>query len=175
MTDTEENTLVNNQSEEKELSPEQKLLEELASDEYGYDLRNWKEAGITEDEIRKRYETCAQENDYPNISASRYFGFVLPKLKTEFNIPVEKIVEVIMQSRDKNYRKLKGGCAGAVKHGLKMYLMNKTEKNLEYPKRSYEEYVRYCKSLNEQSSPKEYFWDLAKKEFKEKAKWTSMR
>lgn len=154
-----------NQNVSRTDTREQVLLEELASDEYGYDLRNWKETGINEEEIRKRYETGDKESDYPIISASRYFTFILPKLKTEFNTPVENVVDVIMQSRDRNWRKLKEHWADAAKQGLKIYLRDKAERNLDYPRRSYEEYVRYCNLLNEQTFPKEYFWNLAKKEY----------
>lgn len=150
-------------------SEEQKLLEELASDEYGYDLRNWKEAGITEDEIKKRYAVCDRENDYPIVSASRYFTWVMPKLKTEFNTPVEKIVEIIMQSREKNWKQLKQYVAEDVKTGLKRHLQNNKRKDdriMNYVKRQYEEYIRYCKHLNELPVSKEDFWNLAKKEFK---------
>ena len=167
-----------NQSSVENISyeKEQVLLEELASDEYGYDLRNWKEAGITEEEIRKRYETCDRGSDYPVVSASRYFGFIFPKLKTDFNTPVEKIIEVIMQVKDRNWQKLKQHALEGAKTGLKWYIQNKEikdERTSGYTKRSYEEYVKYCKVLNEPSVSKESLFDLAKKEFekqKEKEK-----
>lgn len=149
---------------------EQVLLEELSSDVYGYDLRNWKEAGINEEEIRKRYETCNKENDYPIVSAFRYFTWVMPKLKTEFNTPIEKIIEKIMQAREKNWRKLKECWIGDMKQGLKLYFRDgKREKQLEYPRRCYQEYTRYCEALNEPVLPKKHFWDLVKKEFEKES------
>ena len=158
-------TQTNNQSSVENISyeKEQALLEELASDEYGYDLRNWKEQGITEDEIRKRYESCDRENDYPIVSASRYFTFVFPKLKTDFNTPVEKIIEVIMQTREKNWQNLKGHTLEGTKTGLKWYIQNKEikdERTSGYTKRSYEAYVKYCKVLNEPSVSKQSLFDL---------------
>lgn len=161
------NNISANQNVSHTATKEHALLEELAKDEYGYDLRNWKEAGINEEEIRKRYETCEEENDYRVVSASRYFTWILPRLKTEFNTPVEKVVEIIMQARDKNWRKLKEHWVSAVKQGLKIYLMDKREKTLEYPRRSYDEYVRYCNLLNENALAKEHFWNLAKQEYQE--------
>lgn len=163
-----ENNTPNNQYQppdrKVELSPCEKLLDELARDMYGYDLRNWKEAGITEEEIRKRYEFCTQGNDYPIVSASRYFYCVLPELKTKFSVPVEKIVEIIVQSRDRNWSKLKESWADEVKWGLKMYLKHKQERDLEHIKRNYEDYARYCNLLNHLVLPKEHFWNLAKQE-----------
>lgn len=123
--------------------PKEKLLEELATDRYGYDLRNWRVSGITEDEVRRRYNNDG--DGFPNASASRFFELVLPTLKEKHNVPTEDIVNIIMSNKEGNLRKLKRGWIESVRwhyqHG---------DDEREHPRpSSHELYAHVCEALGE--------------------------
>lgn len=140
----------------------QGLLEELTSDVYGYDLRNWDERGITEETIKERYENC-KKSDFPLVSASRFFSYVLPRLRSVYNTDVEKVVDIMMASREKNWKELRKDWLNSLKRVLKIYFEDPEEPNRDYLKSCYEEYVRYCEILNEKPLSKRKIYDSVKK------------
>jgi len=103
----------------------QSMLRELATDVYGYDLRNWREAGITPEEIRLRYEhpelnrrdeyvwnpkkLCHEARLLPDaekrfpVVDSRYFTWILPRLR-KAGVPTETVVKILIENREKAWR-----------------------------------------------------------------------
>lgn len=140
----------------------QGLLEELTSDVYGYDLRNWDERGITEEAIKERYENC-KKSDFPLVSASRFFCYVLPRLRSVYNTDVEKVVDIMMASREKNWKELRKDWLNSLKRGLKIYFEDPEEPNKDYLRDCYVEYVRYCVLLNKKPLSKRQIYDSVKK------------
>jgi|GEM_PF-6024226 len=143
----------------------QVLLEELESDVYGYDLRNWDERGITEDTVKERYENC-KNSDFPLVSASRFFSYVLPRLRSIYNIDVEKIIEVMMASKEKNWKKMGKEWLNSLERGLKIFFEDPEDPNTDYLKGCYEEYIRYCKVLKQKPLAKKHIYDSVKKYIK---------
>lgn len=152
----------------KEMS-EQVLLDELSYDVYGYDLRNWDERGINEVTIKERYESC--NKNFPLVSASRYFTWVLPTLKIGFKTDVVKVVEVMMASREESWKELRQYCLSDLKQGLKRYFEDPKYANKDQLKGLYEQYVRYCEVLNKKPLAKRQIFDSVKTRWeKEKVK-----
>jgi len=140
----------------------QGLLEDLASDVYGYDLRNWDERGITEEAIKERYENC-KKTDFPLVSASRFFSHVLPRLRSAYNIDVERVVEVMMASREKNWKQLRKDWLNSLKRVLIIYFEDQEDPNRDYLRECYKEYVRYCELLNKEPLSKRQIYDSVKR------------
>jgi hypothetical protein len=141
---------------------EQVLLDELGYDIYGYDLRNWDERGITEESVREKYENCDKKG-VPVISASRYFALVFPTLKIGFKTDVEKVIEIIMSSKEKNWKELKRIWLNDLKQGLKIYFEDPGNPNKDHLRTCYEEYRRYCELLNENPLSKRQIYNSVKK------------
>jgi phosphoribosyl-ATP pyrophosphohydrolase len=141
-------------------TPEQELLEELADDVYGYDLRNWDKRGITKEAIRERYENT--DNDFPVVSASRYFSSVLPTLKEVHNVPVERVIEIIMAARRKNWKQLAEYWLGDLRNGLKWYFQDPNNSDSSYLQRCYDDYVRYCELIGKKPLTKREIYDSVK-------------
>jgi hypothetical protein len=136
------------------------LLDELVNDVYGYDLRNWDERAITKQSIKERYENI--DNDFPIVSASRYFTFVLPNLKKVHNVSVEKIIEIIMQSREQNWRQLAEQSLHRLKGGIRWYFMYPDDSDPEYLGWCYQEYLQYCELLKIKPLSKREIYDSIK-------------
>jgi hypothetical protein len=149
-------------------TPEQELLEELTDDVYGYDLRNWDERGITEKAIRERYENT--DNDFPIVSASRYFNYVLPALKEVHNVPVEKIIEIIMAARQKSWKQLAEYWLGDLKNGLKWYFQDPDNHDSDYLQRCYNDYVQYCELIGKKPLTKREIYDSVKIRYEKEKK-----
>ncbi len=150
------------------INEEEGLLKELVDDYFGYDLRNWREKGITPEEIRERYLKCDKENDFPNVSASRYFSYVFPVLKNKHKIPVEKIVEIMMGAKDKNFRKLRDMWLNELMWWLEKYLKegNIDDEKREQLRKYYKEYLRYCEQLKEKPLSKREIYLRVKEKLK---------
>lgn len=156
----------------------EELLAELGSClfEIG-DLRNWREAGITKEEIRLRCETIGnppydneevdfwergcgdkfnEENawlkdGFPNLSGSRFYGLVLPALVKGFEVPVENIIKVIMKAKEKALIYARDVWLSDVKWGLRwVYEGSDDGRWLEYCNRCYELYKKTCLALNKE-------------------------
>ena len=139
---------------------ERELLDELSYDAYGYDLRNWDERGITEGTIKERYENSGK--GFPLVSASRYFSLVFPALRFGFKTSVEKVIETMMASKEKNWKVLKKLWLNNLTQGLKIYFEDPEDPNIDYLKGCYEEYVRYCGLLNKKPLSKRQIYDSVK-------------
>ena len=135
----------------------EQLLKELQEDIFGFDLRNWR-TGITEDEIRKRYE---KPEDFPVVSATRYFRYIFPKLK-ELKVPVEQVIQTMMEVREKNLRQMKQVWLNDIIAGLKLYIKEKRI-NPDHLQRCYNEYLRYCDILDEKPLTKKQIYKKAKR------------
>jgi len=83
------------------------ILAEIVKDMATYDLRNWRKAGITPDEIRTRlehpelcsdiFDKAISEDRFPNVSGSRIFGYLWKELQ---KIPcADKVIEAVMSHR----------------------------------------------------------------------------
>ena len=115
-------------------SPEviQSMLEELATDAYGYDPRNWRKAGITPEEICLRYEhpelsvhafnheKANHDSElFPVVSASRYFTWIFPRLR-KAGVPTETVVEIMMANREKAWHQHKEWALATIKRMSKL-------------------------------------------------------
>jgi len=89
------------------------ILAEIVKDMATYDLRNWRKAGITPDEIRTRlehpelcsdiFDKAISEDRFPNVSGSRIFGYLWKELQ---KIPcADKVIEAVMSHRTEELRK----------------------------------------------------------------------
>ncbi len=139
---------------------EQGLLKELSNDVYGYDLRNWDERGISEEAIKERYGNG--NKNFPLVSASRYFTCVFPTLRNGCKTGVEKIVETIMASREKNWKELEKCWLSNLKQGLKQYFNDPEDVNKDHLIELYAEYVRYCVVLDHKPLSKRQIYDSVK-------------
>ena len=86
------------------------LLKELERDMWVYDPRNWREAGITAEEIEQRYGAATNEamqpGRFPVLTAERSLRFILPTLKNSFDVPVHVVVERLLRSKKRNLHRL---------------------------------------------------------------------
>ena len=152
-------------------------LRELADDMCVYDPRNWREQGITPEEVRLRYEnpkknTMALFDDnfgekmehgyFPNVSASRALGWIFPRLKDN-GVPTERVVELIMHNKKRQLRRfrgyglreLNGFYKRCVEGELKVENMERFQIWVEHAQHFYEFHVlRTCEELGIPSDAK---------------------
>lgn len=91
------------------------FLAELLKDQATYDLRNWRKAGITPEEIRIRlehpelcsgnFDKTVPEDHFPNVSGSRLFGYVWKELQKLVPSCVDKVIETIMSHKAEGLKK----------------------------------------------------------------------